>query len=96
MKIKADIYLKAAESMFLKLDVCERQTFSCRAIQIAVTGKGEGCVSSPCIETAIYQELFSPEEIKDSHWGNAWGEERDECRVLALCFAAAMAETGDL
>lgn len=56
-----------------------------------------------------YSSLFRPpEELAKEQgdaWGAAWSDQEipraddpiaDQCRVLALCFAAAMAETGDL
>lgn len=45
-----------------------------------------------------YAEMFKPFKKTHSHcsWGNRWKEDAQECRILALCFAAAMAEAGDL
>jgi hypothetical protein len=48
-----------------------------------------------------YSDTFKPRLTSKGHmpWGNSWARnnaERKPIRVLALCFAAAMAETGDL
>ena len=46
-----------------------------------------------------YAALFKPEdEHFDGSWGTRWSdsyEERQDCRILALCFMAAMVEAGD-
>ena len=70
--------------------------YSCAAVQEAATGGADGCVAHQHRLTREYESTFSP-RINDS--GCAWGEQwpdRKECRILALCFAAAMAEAGDL
>lgn len=44
-----------------------------------------------------YAAFFRP-EIGVVYWGMHWGdsrEERDDCRIIALCFMAAMIEAGD-
>lgn len=44
-----------------------------------------------------FDELFAPRVNEQRHyWNDDWGISMRECGVLALCFAAAMAETGDL
>lgn len=67
---------------------------SCLAIQDAAE-RDFGWLS----ETLAYQKLFLPEQTREYElWGKDWGtpEEVRDCRILALLFAAAMAETGDL
>jgi hypothetical protein len=87
----AEIYLRAAEMT----DAFDEGT--CRTVQRAATGKCDGCVSEPHLTTYAYQKMFAPlEQGNQGYWGYVWGEDRRFCRVLALCFAAAMAETGDL
>lgn len=46
-----------------------------------------------------FEQFFKPSDNSFGYWGIHWGvnnDERKACRVLALCFAAAMHETGDL
>jgi len=48
--------------------------------------------------------FFPAPPINRVNWGHEWGNKYEEyggedaraCRILALCFAAAMAEAGDL
>lgn len=47
-----------------------------------------------------FEDLFKPDEpyASRSYWGNEWAEtdaERNDCRILALCFMASMVEAGD-
>lgn len=44
-----------------------------------------------------FEELFKPDESWGMYWGHQWPEgEQQDCRCLALCFMAAMAEAGDV
>ena len=77
--------------------------FSCNAIKV-VDYADERCHTS-------YNELFQPDDARivgQTAWANGWradptevapidgDAEQKQCRILALLFMAAMAETGDL
>lgn len=58
-------------------------------------------IDDPCYGNATreFTWLFRPNTYSCPYWGILWGgkiQEAKECRVLALCFAAAMHSTGDL
>ncbi len=66
-----------------------------------------GCLNSCCMideisrcsnsdATRRYQHLFRPKGNTRLWWASGWKPHIHVCRVLALCFAAAMAEAGDL
>lgn len=40
---------------------------------------------------ASYEAMFRPEE-DNVYWGRLWGDDAHECRILALCFMAAISE----
>ena len=45
-----------------------------------------------------FTAIFSPNDDARYYWGDGWGdtqEERNNARVVALCFMAAMVEAGD-
>lgn len=96
-KNNAAIYLRAAQMVETGHEV-----FTCRAVQEVTTGTGDGCISFPNIATDAYRRMFYPGEWQERpyannpHWANGWGADKNNCRILALCFAAAMAEAGDL
>ncbi len=83
-----DIYLEAAKIVDATED-CP----SCGAIWFA----GKSFVDYFRARTA-YSQLFTPSYGTDpnSIWGRQWGSNKKQCRVLALLFAHAMSETGDL
>lgn len=90
----AAIYLHAAKH------TQRRKSFgypgACEAIQWAATGSYKGCVYSRHRLTAAYNRLFRPRHPIDTvYWGEAWPDPK-ACRFLSLCFAAAMAEAGDI
>lgn len=46
-----------------------------------------------------YVNTFCPRGRTGGYWGTEWGathQEQDDCRILALCFMAAMVEAGDV
>jgi len=85
---RAEIYRRAAEAIDRK-----EEEFSCCAVSNVC------CSRDTWLERKVYSERFASQEqswgwILDAddahkHWGK-------KGRVIALCFAAAMAETGDL
>lgn len=66
----------------------------CDAINKVTTG-------DPCIRSAqeaVFAAYFKPENTNYVYWGGQWSDdsrERHACRILALCFMAAMVEAGD-
>ena len=82
---RAEVYREAA-------DLIPKDYASCFAVNKVVSGHHE-CGTS---EARAYEELFAP-YVKTFAWGEQWGEEpeRTNCRILALCFMAAMVEAGD-
>jgi hypothetical protein len=64
------------------------QHFTCYALDEA------GGTQAMCDK---YKATFAPRgaDCSSSWFANLPGEERQECRVLALCFMAAMVEAGD-
>lgn len=65
--------------------------------------KEHSCTCSCCMVGEVgglqrrvdYAEMFRPEgHPPDGSWGVLW-DDIDACRVLALCFMAAMVEAGD-
>ena len=79
------------------IDEWPTQKFSCWAITAAMGRKKYqfGPEDRTPKEVKDYQYIFKPEE-GNWCWGDLWEEhERDDCRVLALCFMAAMVEAGD-
>lgn len=82
-----NIYLEAAQMVD-----SGREHYSCMAIGHAGKWK-DGAVE----KLDAYAVLFCPAgEDFEGPWGMKWGNAQGACRVLALCFAAAMHETGDL
>lgn len=82
----AAIYRAAAK----RISECDYGAFSCVTISQA-GGDSED-----------YAKLFRPSEKEDSAlWGMGWSEDiknwrqRNNCRIIALCFMAAMVEAGD-
>ena len=94
----ASAYLKAAALLFKP----EQRKYwgCCDVISQVVTGDAVAA----CDEREAFERTFCPTlPAYFSYWGRHWSEDGSEfsaethrCRVLALCFAAAMAETGDL
>lgn len=88
-KRDAEIYRTAAER------VCAEENYfsSCEAIAALVA---DGLFS---IQVRRYDYLFRPyknEKNNPLYWGREWSDndrERQECRVIALLFMAAIAET---
>ena len=85
---KAEIYRRAAE-----LVASQVETFSCLAICNIVSASGPAYQLNP-LARSEYEFLwdasgFLSANLCEREWGR-------EGRVLALCFAAAMAESGDL
>ena len=75
-------------------------SFSCWAIEdvLVVPLHGEETKEKdkhPLVRS--YEKTFRPEACGWTHnWGVYWnGDERRDCRILALCFMAAMVEAGD-
>ena len=97
------VYRRAAKLAF---DCKSDDVASCWIVDVAAsrgTAKDAGAVGLPpsnikpySEEREAYNEMFRPPYSMYDKWGNHWGEDRKSCRVLALCFAAAMAEAGDL
>ncbi len=83
-KKDAAVYLRAAEAIDSRDCIC-----SCFAVAQASNYQG----AAP----SRYGRRFCPGGwAHDGIWGNEWGDNVRECRILALCFAAAMAESGAL
>ena len=87
-KKRAAIYRKAAR----RIERAAHGMFSCSTLN-TITGDGEAA--------RRYAELFRPEDYNGECWGHAWANgwdqwrERNACRIVALCFMAAMVEAGD-
>ena len=64
---------------------------SCEAIVL-----GEGWGDSPPPDVVQYANMFKPDDTAKDFWGDEWGDDMDNCRLLALAFAAAMRDAGDL
>ncbi len=85
---KAEIYRKAAKQ------VANGDDYQmCYAIDDAAGNNEEA--------DSVFTPIFSPRQGmgNSESWGREFSAdlpERKRCRVLALCFAAAMAEAGDL
>lgn len=91
---RAAMYREAANIVECGIDA-----HSCHAIYRA-TGLGvpdEWEKRLPCSDADEYDELFRPDDpgAWGESWGICWGDERHDCRVVALCFMAAMVEAGD-
>jgi hypothetical protein len=82
MKASA-VYRKAAE-----LIDADEHYGCCDSINYLVTG--ECCPSPDCREAQQFASHFLPEGISKSwaYWGDHWGDDRRECRVLALLLMA--------
>jgi hypothetical protein len=83
----AEVYREAAELVF-----CSKHRFSCEAIGLVGRSGFKGWELK-----FLYSDLFAPEGCDQyDPWGDDWGNttaERRECRVLALCLMAAIAES---
>ncbi|MCR4297539.1 MAG: hypothetical protein NUV75_02115 [Gallionella sp.] len=90
-KKDAVIYRRAAREMERDDD---GELFSCILIRTLCNFHGKGL--GPTAQQ--YSDLFKPRLSVDSGkgWGEEWGNDARDCRILALCFAAAMAEANDL
>lgn len=88
---RAEIYRNAA--MRIENDESE---FSCLAVRDVINP----LVASEHIpESVAYDNTFRPAKTENYAWGTDWSmkeKRRKKIRILALCFAAAMAETGDI
>jgi hypothetical protein len=90
----AEIYLQAAEDVAVGIS-----RYSCLAARdVAITDSFamSGLEDAERVFSA-YGNLFAPQLSKlNTLWGVKWGRteaERRECRVLALCLMAAIAES---
>jgi hypothetical protein len=91
----SEVYRKAAERIFLNRG--GYVNFSCWAIDEVVG------FESRSLQRNNYEAWFKPEETKRAVWANEWKdgifppkEEDlmvDECRIIALCFMAAICES---
>lgn len=91
-----NIYREAAKLANKARNSHDDGFYSCSAISHVSNGK-----RWPCNDSRLYSNLFSPYENPATYdaWGAWWSESLVEvmnCRVLALLFAAAMRDTGDL
>ena len=90
---QSDVYLKAAEI----LEANGADGWSCWAIEEAL-GVPKHDVGEPRHELVMsYEGIFKPEG-SDHWWGFAFEKEcgaegAKQCRILALCFMAAIAES---
>ena len=67
----------------------EFHSFSCNSLVMVTRGEPE--------RVTDYADMFRPDVTDNgTAWGVDWGDDKQACRVLALLFAAAMAEAGDL
>lgn len=91
-KKDAAVYLKAAEIE------SEQHWFSCQAIEWALGRNRNESITGWSALSTRYANIFKPHQDTYAHstWGHQWAEDQHECRILALCFAAAMAKAGDL
>lgn len=86
-----NVYSRAAQYMANDEGYVE---FSCHAIDDVQDAMYSDARKNYC-------QMFKPSlrTYDEAQWGDKWSESlfaRRECRILALCFAAAMHETGDL
>ena len=94
---RSEIYRRAAEIMFIN----KGDYGTCRSLN-----EVDAEISR---ESALFSNLFYRDALDYGHdnfgvaWTGYWFDNisrdsivQDECRVLALLFAAAMAETGDI
>lgn len=90
MRKASEVYREAA----LKMERMATSRFSCCAIDLAAG------VATHSAERARYEQMFRP-KTDHSAWANEWRETEDwdgetsfihECRILALCFMAAISE----
>ena len=95
MKLDPDVFLKAAEVIRLPGEFLDTQ-YCCYAIFMQLLK--EPIAVADAYEKAF--EIFKPRGFKvgaiDFGWYGSPTPEAQDARETALCFAAAMAETGDL
>jgi len=94
-KLNPEVYIKAAK------DLRKYHGFSCAAVTWSAGDMNE----VGYVHADAYTDLFFPPDELNPEvwclnyaWGEMWGrtnEKRNECRVLALLFMAAIAESGD-
>ena len=92
-ELNAQIFLLAAQMVDASIKKGQ-EAFSCVCIHEA--SYKYGVTHCPAVE---YEEWFKPFPKANSQWGQHWARkipDRNRARVLALCFAAAIASTGDL
>lgn len=94
---KQDTYLEAAR-LAAQDEIRDPGKGACSAIAEAMYAQEDRYVAFDKAhnsdEVNNFIALFQPAGSAYGYWGNEWGnddEERKECRVLALCFMAAMA-----
>lgn len=90
-----DVYRRAAE--FLESRPPDGGMGMCCAVDIILAAGG--AMTSHRAAACSALEVFQPFPILMLYWGVQWSDdpqERRNCRVLALLFAAAMADAGDL
>lgn len=88
--------------------VAEGEQYACCSANAHAAHYGQLCMGfgwlvpcSECFAFARVQEqfagLFEPKRWHDAYWwGSNFTPAEQNARVIALCLAAAMAETGDL
>ena len=90
-KRDAAIYREAA-------DLAEIGAYACNALAICVEGRFAERDELPIVRR--FTAMFSPDSLPEDHethgWYGAPTKAARDARVIALCLAAAMAETGDL
>lgn len=78
----SEVYREAAKFCF------DNDSFSC----CAITHKPDPEGLYRWALRKEYEALFKPEGGFYA-WGDMWGDESRKCRILALCFMAAIAES---
>jgi hypothetical protein len=81
----SEIYRKAAESLATGKSTTQ---WSCWAVRYA--DNGSEFIASKREER--YDRMFRPHPQCNA-WGLMWGDDKKDCRILALCFMAAISES---
>lgn len=102
MKRKTTVYLKAAkliEEGYQPLALSDRPAFGCEAIAKAL-GHEHSFFKIRTNLDSEFESIFSDEndarQLGDGIFGSPRNPRHQDERVVALCFAAAMVEAGDL
>jgi hypothetical protein len=98
-KRRAAIYRKAARGVEQNVGSGAIYGYACNAIE-AVQGKVSGEIFAPWREDSdaskSFKAVFSPgHENRFGFFGEMNSDGSRDCRVVALCFMAAMVEAGD-